>query len=38
MTQVLPEMVIAEAKKRIPMRRVGQPEEPGQDGSVSLVG
>ena len=27
MTQVLPEMVIAEAKKRIPMRRVGQPEE-----------
>lgn len=27
MTQVLPEMVIAEAKKRIPMRRVGQPKE-----------
>lgn len=27
MTQVLPEMVIAEAKKRIPMRRVGRPEE-----------
>lgn len=27
MTQVLPEMVIAEAKKRIPMRRVGRPDE-----------
>jgi 3-oxoacyl-[acyl-carrier protein] reductase len=27
MTQALPQMVIDEAKKRIPMRRMGQPEE-----------
>ena len=27
MTQVLPDIVIQEAKKRIPMRRVGRPEE-----------
>jgi len=27
MTKTLPEMVITEAKKRIPMRRIGQPED-----------